>query len=74
MASMTSVYAEFTDCPNCDQAVAVYNPRHGDGSIRMTYWHKRSAPGGGREWCRAEIDYGLPEIDLRRTRYPVQGA
>lgn len=30
---------------------------------------------GAREWCRAEVDYGLPGIDLRRTRAAaVQGA
>lgn len=71
MSAATSPYAEFTDCPNCDKPVAVYNPRHGDGSLRITHWHKRPTADGGREWCRAEVDYGLPGIDLRRTRYPA---
>jgi hypothetical protein len=60
---------EYADCPTCDKPVAVYNPRHGDGSIRMTRWHKRPNANGSTDWCRAEVDYGVRTI--RDTRLPT---
>jgi hypothetical protein len=68
-------WTEYTDCPNCDKPVAVYNPRHGDGSIRITHWHKRREEDGETVWCRAEVDYGGPGFhDLRRSRHPLPTA
>lgn len=66
MARTPSPWTEYSDCPSCDRPVAVYNPKDGDGSIRITRWHKQ--PGG--QWCRAEVDYGQPGVELRRTRLP----
>ncbi|MGE7437546.1 hypothetical protein [Kitasatospora sp. NPDC001175] len=70
MTAKPSAYTEYTDCPTCGKAVAVYNPRGGDGSIRITHWHKRQDEEGRGRWCRAEVDYGRPPYsDLRRTRH-----
>jgi hypothetical protein len=64
---MATPWTEYADCPNCDKAVAVHNPRHGDGMIRLTHWHKRPGADGTREWCRAEVD--IAAVDIRRTRH-----
>lgn len=56
---MASPWTEYADCPRCGKAVAVINPRHGDGSARHTWWHKSPA---GR-WCRAEVG------EWRKTRH-----
>jgi hypothetical protein len=40
------------ECPLCGRHCAVYWPTGGDGSARVTFWHKR--PDG--QWCRAEVD------------------
>lgn len=66
MTRAPSPWTEYADCPRCERPVAVYNPRHGDGTMRMTHWHKDP----DREWCRAEVDYVLPGQGLRRTRLP----
>ncbi|MFJ3793828.1 hypothetical protein [Kitasatospora sp. NPDC090091] len=62
------MWTEYADCPTCDRPVAVYTPRHGDGTIRLTHWHKRDDDQGGRRWCRAELDIG--DHDIRNTRRP----
>lgn len=49
---MMRLLTEYADCPRCGRTVAVYCPRHGDGSVRITYWHK---PHRGARWCRAEV-------------------
>jgi hypothetical protein len=71
MARTPSPWTEYSDCPTYDRPVAVYNPKDGDGSIRITRWHKRWDPDGYGQWCRAEVDYGQPGVDLRRTRLPA---
>ncbi|MFE2106662.1 hypothetical protein ACFXAF_12455 [Kitasatospora sp. NPDC059463] len=57
-------WTEYADCPACGRPVAVYTPRHGDGTIRLTRWHK-TADG---QWCRVELDIG--DHDIRKTRHP----
>ncbi len=39
-------------CPTCSRDCAVYWPKGGDGTVRITVWHKRSP----EKWCRAEVD------------------
>lgn len=58
MAHTPSAWTEYADCPDCGRPVAVYNPKHGDGTIRITRWHRN--PDG--QWCRAEVDYGVATI------------
>lgn len=41
-------------CATCGRVCALHNPRLGDGSTRITYWHKRRSTGGS-EWCRSEV-------------------
>jgi hypothetical protein len=65
MTRKPSPWTEYADCPTCGKPVAVYNPRHGDGSIRVTCWHKNTYTG---KWCRSEVEYDLPGQYLRRTR------
>ena len=62
------LWTEYADCPNCGKPVAVHNPRHGDGTIRLTHWHKRWDEEAYGLWCRAEVDIG--DHDIRRTRHP----
>lgn len=40
-------------CPNCARLCRLYWPRGGDGTVRVTFWHKDPAT---KKWCRAEID------------------
>lgn len=62
---MASPWTEYGDCTKCGKAVALVNPRHGDGSTRHTRWHKN--PQG--DWCRTEVDDGW-----RSTREPQDDA
>lgn len=60
-------WTEYADCPSCGKAVAIYNPKGGDGSTRFTHWHKNSAG----EWCRAELYEDHEWATIRRTRNPA---
>lgn len=40
-------------CGNCGRLCKVYWPTGGDGSVRITFWHKDPQTG---KWCRAEVD------------------
>lgn len=42
------------ECTRCGQRVRLYVPRHGDGSILYTYWHKAQG-----QWCRSEVQDGI---------------
>mgnify|MGYP000893508586 CR=1 FL=1 len=45
----------YARCPKCARVCALHSPAGGDGSGRITYWHKRLGSNGS-EWCRSEVN------------------
>jgi hypothetical protein len=45
------------DCARCGKRVRLHCPRHDDGSVLFTYWHKD--PRDRSRWCRSELSGGI---------------
>ena len=64
-------------CPVCGKFVAIYVPRHGDGTVRVLRWHYhwkgRYACPGGRKPCREDELALAPQFPQIAEALEVQG-